>query len=80
MKGKITKFGNLEVLRRGNWIPQECHSDIEVQCGHSCPLFYETDPASSTTGSSQVVLNCSSARRYIEIVSDEREQGPEKGG
>ena len=72
MKGRIGKSGNLEILRRGKWTEQSCCNDNEAWCGHYCPLFWESDEL-------PLVLDCSDGKRGISIVSDEREQGPEKG-
>ena len=45
MDGKITKDGELIIVRQGKKIKQECpfanSTNTVVYCGHHCPLFGE---------------------------------------
>ncbi len=41
MKGKITKYGSLEIQRRNKYIKVWCPYEKEMVCGDACALFGE---------------------------------------
>ena len=79
MKGKINKYGYLEIFRADRWIEQLCpdgrleHSPLEhsptAKCGGWCPLFEEL-----AGDDLMVILGCGNNSRVIFIESDERQK------
>ena len=65
MKGKIDKYGCLQIERAGDWIPCGCrpggimpHDNDYGTCDHSCPHFGEPEEEWFDGGLEKDLISC----------------------
>ena len=76
MKGKIDDFGNLLILRKGEWKEQYCPKGLR-RCCDSCPKFGEPYAASITNLKGETIHGtalrlCENDRLFFTEFSDNR--------
>jgi hypothetical protein len=83
LKGKITKYGKLEIERPGGASREEggwcLYSETPVKCGDWCPQFGEPyqspGPAAVDPKSPWYLLICQGRTLVFESLVDERQKG-----